>query len=102
MKKKFKCSVRRNYDVLEDDFEWEFYAQDQRDMLLFLVADLGGIHAQSEDEAKSKASLFLAQELGSDWTVDQFLNSGVELWKDNVTLYEIQDIEEIPIIRERA
>ena len=66
-------------------------------MLLILVADLGGIQAQNEIEAKEKVKLFLDEELGEGWTTDKFFNSRVELWTDNIMCYEVRDIEEVEI-----
>lgn len=93
MRKPYKVCVTRFYDLLEDDFEYTYYAENDRDLTLLLVADLGGIHANDEAEAKKKAQQFLDDQFGKDWTIEKLLESDLELWKDYITLYRINGIE---------
>jgi hypothetical protein len=93
MRRPFKVYMTRFYNVLEDDFEYTYYAEDERDLTLLLVADLGGIPADDESEAKKKAEQFLDGQFGKGWTIQKLLESNLDLWKDNATLYHIIGIE---------
>ncbi len=90
----YRCSFRRNYGELEEDFETEIFATDETQACILLFAELSDINAATKDEAISKASQLLAAKLGSTWTVEDFLNADLEVWPDNATYFTILNIVE--------
>lgn len=100
MRKPYKVYLTRFYDILEDDFEYTYYAENERDLVRLLVADFGGIHAENEGEAMQKADEVLKNQIGPDWTIEEFLDSNLELWQDNITCYRISNIQETSRLRE--
>ncbi len=95
-KRRFRYSFTRRYGELDDDFDSEMFADNIKDALLYIVADLKSIPATTEEEAKVQAKLFIDKALGKKrWTVEEFLGAQVELWPDYSTLYTVIDIQEM-------
>lgn len=97
MKSQFMFSITRAYGFLEDEQTYTVFAKDLTEAILLAVADLGDIYAQTADEAELKAKTMLDQELGQGWSVNDFLDSNLELWTDGI-LYRVDNIFEQPPI----
>jgi hypothetical protein len=96
LKRRFSYSFTRYYGELSDHFHTDVYAKNIKDALLYVVADLKSINAETEEEAKAHAKLFIDEKLGKKrWTIKEFLLAGVELWPDFSTLYIVSDITEM-------
>jgi hypothetical protein len=93
MQKRCDYSFTRFYGELKDCFKGEVYAPNLRDALLLIVADFNDIYAQTEEEAKQKAEIWLNDELGKGWTVENYFKAPPELWTDGI-LYRIDRVRE--------
>jgi hypothetical protein len=93
MQKRFDYSFTRFYGELKDRFKGEVYAPNLRDALLLIVADFNDIYAQTEEEAKQKAEIWLNDELGKGWTVEKYFKAPPELWTDGIS-YRIDRVRE--------
>jgi len=93
MQKRFDYSFTRFYGELKDRFKGEVYAPSLRDALLLIVADFNDIYAQTEEEAKQKVEIWLNDELGKGWTVENYFKAPPELWTDGIS-YRIDRVRE--------
>lgn len=88
----YGCSYRFYRGELREDSETDVFAQTRRDAAIILVAQLLDKNVRDLDEATTDARVFLAHELGLGWSVDDLLQSDLQVWADAARCGVIHDI----------